>query len=604
VTTASRLQRWLEIRPGEGRRLVNLSALALLAVAQAVLIRTFSDALFLDKLGVRWLPLFFLVSALAFLPATALYSWLRGRTSSRLLHPLMLLLFSLLGLAAHAPLDRDVPVFLVVLGLALVSPLVNVIAWSCILERLNPREARRLVPLVSAGATFGGILAGALAIPFIQQIGVIELLGPITACNLLLALLVGRASLPPAADRPAGPPPSLGRRQIFSPAPTTGGPEWRGQPAADDPGSGEAVRGRPHLLANPLLLLLAVSVLLMSLSTNLIDYAFKVQLQAELGSDIARMAVFLGYYHALTNGLILLVQLFVVGRVVRHLGLQTAFAIHPLGVLVGLVGVALAPGLVAVAAWKLVDGLLKFTFHNSTIDMALTPVPKLLRDRGRALLKGTMHPLGGFLAGALLLLLDVVVGEAAWKVLPAVLASAGVWLFFALRLKRSYLGQLQEVLSLPGLGGTQELPAVWPGPAESGAADEEDRAAEPSRLDTRTGVIRAVGGQVQRLRQTVSAGPLERGRLDRDLQRLFELLGHLGDPAIIDLVRRRYQFGNLATKANAVELLEMHLDERRVAEAVALLDTLAPELVEQAARQRGGVTGLSSRFRSLFGQHQ
>ena len=70
------------------------------------------------------------------------------------------------------------------------------------------------------------------------------------------------------------------------------------------------------------------------------------------------------------------------------------------------------------------------------------------------------------------------------------------------------------------------------------------------------------------------------------LYEVITLLQLLGEPSTVDLIRRRYQYGTLATKALAVELLEAHLDERRANEAVALLDSLAPELLDLATRTR------------------
>lgn len=576
----------VEIRQGEGGKLLLSALLAGLAVAEAVLIRTFSDARFLATFPVAWLPFFFLANALLFLPATFTYGALSRRLPRHVLHVAMLGLFAVVSLASLWALVSQALVFAVVLLLAVVSPLVNVVAWSSILGRLNSREARRLVPLVSAGATLGGIVAGLLAIPFIRLLGVDRLLLPIAGINVLLAVLVARRRRGSLESEAGG---DVGGRTLSLVAPGSEGSRSATETADH---SRAMPPGRRDLLANRLLMLLSAAVLLMSLSSNLAEYAFKDVLQRHYLLEVGKLAIFLAYFNSLTNILILLVQLFFVGRAVRLIGLQSAFALHPLVMLLGLLSFALFPVLPVVACWRLADGLFKFAFHGPILEMAVTPVPRGLRDRGRALLKGTMHPLGGFLAGALLLGGGLLVEETLWKVLPGVALAGGLWLYLALNLKGRYLEQLRSTL-----GDTRPGPVLVPSTGLSAGAAEapirqkgegqgEGKGEVAAELRTRSGVIRLVDGQVRILQQAVAAGGLRGEELERALDRLFELLAALGDRATVDLVHRRYQRGDLTTKAVALELLEMHLEERRVAEAVELLETLAPELVEQAAQQR------------------
>ncbi len=585
----------IDLRRDELPKLFYLALLAFLAVGEAVLIRTLSDALFLDRFDVDRLALFYLASAAAFVPATLVYGWLRRAFHARYLHGAMLLVFSLGSLASYLMPGTDLSVFMVLLGLAVVSPLANVVAWSSIQDRLNAREARRFVPLTAAGATLGGVVAGVLAIPYIKMVGVVELLLPIALINLVLAFLVvtGFRSLA-----------SLVRTgtlidPVKTPMPTKS--KRRTGPGLSD------------VLANPLLRVLAVSVLLMSMCTNLVDYAFKAKLQstfdsgqatpdeqddaadpalaqakdqglgAGTGGGITGMGLYLSSFNAFTNLLILLFQVFLVSKLVRKLGLQTAFAIHPAAMLLGLGLFVAIPGLWMVAGWKLLDILLKFTFHGPTLDMALTPVERTLRDRGRAVIKGVMHPFGGVLAGLGLLAADFAGGGAHLAVVPGVAIAGAAWLLVTTRLRRHYLDELRRLLSDPDYA-PDTASSRYEFRASTG---EETIPAEDEFTRSRTDLIRAVDGQVHNLRLLKAksrAGELDSEVLRKALDRLFELLGSIGDPETVDLVRRRYQYGSMKTKAIALELLEYHLDERRLAEAVALLESLAPSLVDSQSR--------------------
>jgi len=614
--------RAIEVRKEERPVLLLSALMALLAVAEAVLIRSFSDAVFLDRFSADWLSLFYLASALVFVPTTLAYGALTRRLDRHKLHLGLLVVFAGCALVAYVAPRTPTPTFLVVLGLAVVSPLVNVVVWSGILSRLNSRQARRLVPLISAGATFGGMAAGLLALPLIRWVGVAELLLPVAAINLALALLLlvrrrGRSKEEAGEDGP-------GRPEHAHPSPSAG-------PAALQ---GASLNPRSRRLVS----LLAVAVLLMSLCTNLADFAFKSELQSHFGGaqtqplrwpdlgrsspggspgsaradspqpqrpsgradsaereGLQRLGLALSAFNAVTNLLILLAQVLLVSRLVRRVGLQASFALHPLAMLAGLALFQVAPGLATVAIWKLADTLFKFSFHGPTLEMALTPLPTAPRDRARALIKGVMHPLGGFAAGLLLLSMGGLGLPARWMVLPGTLLAGLTWGALTLRLRGRYLRALRATL---GDRATPPRPSQpEPGPAERpGAAPQSGGREVSAGGRTRSGALRDVRGAVEELAladrrsntrdaQAVS-DDAEPADVHRAVERLFAALAQLGDPATVELVCQRYRQGGLRTKAIALELLETHLDERQVTEAVALLERLAPRLVERAAAER------------------
>lgn len=626
--------RAIEVRRDERPVLLLSALMAMLAVAEAVLIRSFSDAVFLDRFSVDWLSLFYLASALVFVPATLAYGGLTRRLNKHKLHLGCLLLFAAGTLVSYFTPRTPTLTFAVVLCLAVISPLVNVVVWSGILSRLDSRQARRLVPLISAGATFGGIAAGLLALPLIRWVGVAELLLPVAAINLALALLLLVRRRTPGAGTP---PP----RSASSP----GGAGAQASPSGPWlPGAPGVAAAAGERAGRRLVALLAGAVLLMSLCTNLADFAFKSELQTRFGGaqtqplrwpgqtqaeprvvsgplaprpaagiptapseepetkrpGLQRLGLALSAFNAVTNLLILLAQLLVVSRLVRRLGLQASFALHPLAVLGGLALFQLVPGLAMVALWKLSDTLFKFSFHGPTLEMALTPLPAAFRDRARALIKGVMHPLGGFVAGLLLLALGGLGLSPRWLVLPGTLLAALAWAAMSLRLRGRYLHALRAALGAPAgrqSGGSPEPGAVHP--AEAPAPGRSGPGLDGSR--SRSGALRAVHGAVATLQQVgrlageddgahrragAEASDGETPEVQQALEQLFAALAQLGDPATVDLVSRRYCQGGLRTKAIALELLETHLDERRVTEAVALLERLAPRLVERAAAQR------------------
>ena len=59
----------MDVRRNEWPMLLGMGLFAFLAVAVAIVIRTWSDTVFLEHFDVAWLPLLFVLSAFAFAPA-------------------------------------------------------------------------------------------------------------------------------------------------------------------------------------------------------------------------------------------------------------------------------------------------------------------------------------------------------------------------------------------------------------------------------------------------------------------------------------------------------------------------------------------------------
>ena len=72
-------KRWLPVRDGEWPLVLATGTFAFLAVAFAIALRTWCDAVFLTTFDASWIPWLFVASALVFVPATFCYAWLAPR---------------------------------------------------------------------------------------------------------------------------------------------------------------------------------------------------------------------------------------------------------------------------------------------------------------------------------------------------------------------------------------------------------------------------------------------------------------------------------------------------------------------------------------------
>ncbi len=425
MSILQRLGRSLDLRSGEGKPLLAAVTFSLLSVAIAVVSRAVSDALFLTTHPIEDVPDFYIVSSLAFVAASMTYSTLVRMVRALRLHVLILCAFAASMLGGRWLLfgDHQNAVFTLCVWLAIMAPLVNIICWNAIADHFDSRQGRRLFPVVFAGSTLGAIFAGLAIGPFINLWGLDNLL-------YALALLIAAAIPMPFA---------LALDQSRTDAPTRsfiieGSTKfWR-----------TLREGVTTVSHSRLLRALAWVVFCAALVTNLIDYAFKEALQIRFNKD--EIGTFYGYFNAFANVGNLLLQLFVVSRVIERIGVVKVFRILPLTLYAGTLFLTFIPGFVMVVLLKLVDGLLRFTFQNSANEVVLAPISYIERNRAKIFIKGAMNPLGAIAAGVVLTLLEAegVVPTKTLVIIGLVVLTA--WLFLISRISPAYAAQLYASL--------------------------------------------------------------------------------------------------------------------------------------------------------------
>lgn len=515
---------WVPVRPGEWPLVAATGVFAFLAVALAIVLRTWSDAVFLTYFDVSYVPWLFVASALVFVPATFGYAWMAPRLGSVWLNTLLLGAFGVATVACARFAQNPLGVFAAVLVVSVFSPLANVICWNTILDRLDSRQSRRLLPVIGGISTFGAIGGGALG----GELALIH--GHEALVWLSFGLLVLMTPLPLLLSAPL--------RRRSTPRHTPGIQE-----------------GFQSLARNRLIGVVALATFLMALSTNVIDYQFKAHAQQALAPEA--LGTFFARFHGATNLAVLLVQFLVAPVVMRRFGVGLSFALHPAILIVGALATLAAPVLATVVALRFADTLLKFTFHKNSNDLALTPVPAHDRHQAMVFLKGIVYPLGGISAGVLLagssvLGFDLMHAGGFW-----VMLLASLWLLLARQVRVHYLQQIGDKLSI-------DLHPVRPPSPEAPA---------PLMQALRSQVI-----EIRRLQRHLrETGDPETGpAITAALDGLFGTMGDLiGDPRAVEAAAQRYLYGDGSDRASAVELLDTLLDTHRIPDATDLLDSLS-----------------------------
>ena len=183
----------------------------------------------------------------------------------------------------------------------------------------------------------------------------------------------------------------------------------------------------------------------MAIATNVVDYLFKVKLQSTLTPQ--ELGPFFARFHAISNLAILFIQLTVLTPILQRFGVKHSFRLYP-GFLLTIGSVCFFYAhLWCFTLLRGVDTVMKFTFHQNTENLVMTPVPFLERTQSKVFLKGIIYPLGGLVAGILIFLIDFT-SYALFGALVIMLIICSIWLWILHRIHYHYIQQLALNLNL------------------------------------------------------------------------------------------------------------------------------------------------------------
>ncbi|PLX90433.1 MAG: MFS transporter [Desulfuromonas sp.] len=279
--------------------------------------------------GVESLQWLFTGTFLAMLAAVPLFGWVTSRYSCKQFLPWIylffianLLLFFVLfrsGLT-HAWVARAFFIWTSVFNLFIVS-----VFWSFMADIYSNDQARRLFGFIAAGGTAGALTGPALTATLALPLGPTNLLLISAGCLSWAVFCVRR--LIAWRDGTAGK------------AATGAGTE----PDGKGEGMGGSIWGGLRLLAkSPYLLGIGLLILFYTtLSTFL--YFQQAQIVRDSFSDPAQRTTVFAAMDFATNGLTILIQVFLTGRIVKALGIGWTLALVPLLLGAGFLVLGLAP---------------------------------------------------------------------------------------------------------------------------------------------------------------------------------------------------------------------------------------------------------------------
>lgn len=308
------------LRPGEGLAVLYFMSYGFLVMSSYYMLKTLREPLLLSKATAETKSYAYAVIALVLLfvvPAYgALYQRLPKRQLSLWVSSILLFVQLVFSLLSQTSLDIG---FAYYVWVGLFGVLITAQFWAFAADSFNVKTGQRVFPLIMIGVSLGGLVGPTMAGHLFQALGARDL--------MLIILAVIALTLPIAA---------MAREAV---------PELsRSFHAPPSPAKRSLTGGFALVLGNRYLLLIALMIILLNWVNTTGEYLLAELVIAHADSLIAAdasldkgdlIAAFYGNFFSVVNALSLLLQLFVVSRVIAWLGVQGAVLVLPVIALVG-----------------------------------------------------------------------------------------------------------------------------------------------------------------------------------------------------------------------------------------------------------------------------
>jgi AAA family ATP:ADP antiporter len=396
-----------------------------LTMASSVASKAARDALFLDRYRAIDLPYVDIAIAVLVGFAASLYIWVGHRTNLRNLQVGSLIFFALTALffwfwAAIASYESGTLFIIIYVWVGVFSVLAPSQVWTLANYVMTTREAKRGFGFIGSGAILGWIVGGFATRQAVAQFGTENMLGFVAvslfACAAIVVVIW--------RDRPD----YVGNETPASGTSRDRFPLWA---------SLKLIRESSYLKA------IAALILISAATTTIAGWQFKAIAKAAVpGTD--ELAMFFGTFNMIAGLMSLVLQLLLTGRLLRTLGVGPALFIVPTAMLMGSTGVLLIGSLVAAAALKASDQVLRYSIDKATVELLYLPVPATHTFRVKSFIDTVVYRLGDATGGLVVLVFAAVLGWSSVQMSVVGIAFVTVWMAAAAVARRQYVENLRE----------------------------------------------------------------------------------------------------------------------------------------------------------------
>ncbi len=377
------LQRAFDVRPGETAVALEAALLFYLILSAYYVLRPLREEMGLAA-GVENLPQMYLATLAGTVAVTPCIGWLVRRYRREVFLPVVYRSFAVTLLGFQLALRLGDSGQVLALGrvfyvwLSVFNMLAVSLFWSFMADGLGYGRSRRLFGLIAIGGTIGAILGSGTTALLVERIGRAWLM-VLSAVLLELGVrLVGRLSRRFDA---------AGYRATEPPVPNVVRGDGRG-----------VLAGLTLTFRSPYLLAVAGYLLLYSLTSTFLYFEQAHIVDAQALTRECKAALF-ARIDLWTNGLTLLAELLLTGRLLRRLGTGGVLALMPVGTAVGFVALAAAPSLTALVVFQVTRRAANYALSRPARETLFTTVGDDVRYKAKSFIDTFVYR-GGDVMGA------------------------------------------------------------------------------------------------------------------------------------------------------------------------------------------------------------
>jgi HEAT repeat protein/ATP/ADP translocase len=435
-----RIIKLLGVSEQEWDRLLSMSVLLFLLFVGVVFGRSCRDAFFIKEAGYQNLPYMYILNALLMVIVSGVYSQVVDR-----LPRFRFLIYILLGCIGTIIFLRVLMVFdhftmpYIVFGITevmLIIPLIHF--WTFGNDVFDPREGKRVFPLIGSLGLIGTLLGGVLTKIVAQTAGAPNIFVAWIAI-LLICLPVGKWA----------------HKTYLSSGKETSASKRILEHKEDQSGFSQNIT---DVWKIPLIRTLAYIHIPMYIVIYIVDFQFFLSL-SEAIKDQDQMAGFLGLFASLWSLSAILLLFTGTGRLLQRFGVGRVALVHPASVTLGTIAL-LVRNLLPIPVggiYSIKSGLgifakfshigIKYSFDEPSNQLLYNSIRPEKRGRSRAFITGTVKPLSIALSGVFLVVFIKILRVDITIISIITVGLSALWLILSLKIRSEYLQAMVENLN-------------------------------------------------------------------------------------------------------------------------------------------------------------
>jgi AAA family ATP:ADP antiporter len=415
-----------EVRRGEAASALMLALNIFLILTAYYILKPVREALILSGAGGAEIKSYVAAGqALLLLGAVPLYAKLAGRYARRALINRVTWFFAACLVAFYLLALAGAPIAIVFyLWVGIFNLMVPAQFWAFANDIYTPEAGKRLFVIVAFGASAGAVVGSFVAGRLIEPLGVYQLLlvsGGVLLASLVLTNLVDSREREPSASRAASTPEeTLGKGGAFQ-----------------------------LVLQNRYLLLIALLMLFLNWVNTTGEYILGRTVKEAASTLIAAGTnggldeeAFIGRFYAdfftVVNIAGLLLQLFVVSRVLKYLGVRAAIFVLPLIALGGYLVAAFYPVLTMVRWVKTAENATDYSLQNTVRQVLFLPTTREQKYKAKQAIDTFFVRSGDVLSAVLVFVGTTVLALSTQQFAMVNILLVCVWLVLAFLIGREY----------------------------------------------------------------------------------------------------------------------------------------------------------------------